>query len=188
MGGMTEDNGDRTSASLSTSLDNAWRALDDRLDGLGDAEYRWEPVGGCWTVREVDGVWQADWVDPDPVPAPVTTIAWRMWHLAVDCFDSYSGRLFGTTGTGLVGPAWVGDVVAARDALGRSWEVFRQGVAGWDGVELHRSLGPGWGTNADRSHLDLALHAGRELIHHGAEIALLRDLHRGATGGRLRTS
>ena len=38
-------------------------------------------------------------------------------------------------------------------------------------------LGPSWGDAAERTRLDLALHAERELVHHGAEIALLRDLY-----------
>ena len=28
-------------------------------------------------------------------PAPATTIAWRLWHLSVDCFDDYARRLSG---------------------------------------------------------------------------------------------
>jgi hypothetical protein len=128
----------------------------------------------------VDGTWTADWADPDPVPAPVTTIAWRLWHLAVDCFDSYSSRLFGKTGTGLSGRTWVSDADTACALLGQAWSVFRTGVAGWGDDLLCRPLGPTWRANADRTNLDLALHAKRELIHHGAEIALLRDLF-GAT-------
>jgi hypothetical protein len=157
-------------------LDNAWEPLPARTVGLSDAEYRWEPVADCWTVRLVDGRWQADWADPDPVPAPVTTIAWRCWHIAVDALDSYSARLFGATGTGLTGTEWVGDWAAARSLLDASWSVFRSGVVGW-GDDWFTALGPAWGPFAEQTRLDLVGHAQREVIHHGAEIALLRDLY-----------
>lgn len=39
-------------------------------------------------------------------------------------------------------------------------------------------LGEGWGPYAESTVLALALHAQREVTHHGAEIALLRDLFR----------
>jgi len=176
---------DRMLTPVVDSLDVAWDALSERLDGLTDEEYGWEPVDGCWTVRRVDGAWTADWADPDPVPAPVTTIAWRLWHLAVDCFDSYSSRLFGTTGTGLSGRAWVDNADVAFTRLGEAWSVFRSGVAAWDDDLLWRPLGADWGPVADKTNLDLALHAKRELIHHGAEIALLRDLFAATGGARL---
>src|SRR5690348_17275180 len=63
------------------------RRIVDRLAGLDDAEYLWEPVGNVWSVRPgPDGAWRADvglhgstWTPI--VPLPFTTIAWRMWHL-----------------------------------------------------------------------------------------------------------
>jgi hypothetical protein len=182
---MSDPSADRVLAPVLASLDNAWAPLSARLEGLTDTEYFWQPVAGCWTVRDVDGSWTADWADPDPEPAPVTTIAWRLWHLAVDCFDSYSPRAFGTSGTGLSGRAWVGDAVTAGALLGQAWSVFRSGVAGWGDDRLWHPLGPAWRTNADKTNLDLALHAERELIHHGAEIALLRDLYAATGGARL---
>ncbi|MGD9704869.1 MAG: DinB family protein [Acidimicrobiia bacterium] len=158
------------------ALDNAWAPLVARIAGTSDAEYEWEPVPDCWTVRYVDGSWVADWQDPDPEPAPITTIAWRCWHIAVDCLDSYSSRLFGKTGTGLSGTEWVADWQQAEPLMADAWSVFRSGVAAWSDAELFRALGPNWGPFAQYSNLDLALHAAREIIAHGAEIALLRDL------------
>jgi hypothetical protein len=56
-----------------------------RLEGLRDDEYFWEPVAGCWSLRERDGDWYADvgavgtrWTTDPP---PLTTMAWRLWHL-----------------------------------------------------------------------------------------------------------
>ena len=38
-------------------------------------------------------------------------------------------------------------------------------------------VGPTWGPYAESTKLDLAIHAQREVIHHTAEIFLLRDLY-----------
>jgi hypothetical protein len=166
------------SVSVGEALDNAWAPVAAGVATLTDAAYWWQPVPDCWTVSEVDGAWLADWSDPDPDPAPLTTIAWRCWHIAVDCLDSYSVPLFGRGGTGHSGRSWVGSAAEAGDLLVRAWEVFRTGVGGWDDAELLRPLGPAWGSFAEHGRVDLALHAAREVVHHGAEISLLRDLHR----------
>jgi hypothetical protein len=88
-------------ASVLDSCDQTWRQLQQRLEGISQDEYAWEPVVGCWTVRQT----------PDG---------------------------------------------ARADA-----EV----------------LGQGWDEYAERPRLDLLLHAHREVTHHSAEIALLRDLY-----------
>lgn len=165
-------------ASLLRTVDDTWNQLSHRLEGLTVDEYLWTPVDGCWTVRSVDGVATADWAEPDPVPAPVTTIAWRMWHLAVDALDSYSSRLFDKTGTGLTGRRFVLEPEPAMALLTDAWGVFRNGIESVGPDGLADQLGPSWGPYSDSNHLDLALHAHREMTHHGAEIALLRDLYR----------
>ena len=43
---------------------------------------------------------------------------------------------------------------------------------------LARPCGPAEGPYAEASMAELVLHIHREAIHHGAEIALLRDLYR----------
>ena len=158
-------------------LDNAFDPLLTRTEGMTDEEYLWEPVPGCWTVHQRDGGWAVDWTKRDPDPAPVTTIAWRTWHLAVDCLDSYSSRRFARRGTGLEGTAWVATWAEARGMLERAWTVFRAGVEGWGEDHLFDALGPNWGPYRENNNLELAVHAQHELIHHGAEIALLRDLY-----------
>jgi hypothetical protein len=161
------------------SLDQTWSQLSERLSGLTVDEYLWEPAAGCWTVRaDPGGDGMVDENDTEADPAPVTTIAWRMWHVAVDCLDSYSTRLFNRAGTGLEGTAWVLEPDQASVLLERAWRVFQQGLADGGSDRLFDPLGEGWGPYADSTVLALALHAQREVTHHGAEIALLRDLFR----------
>src|SRR6266545_2258023 len=70
-------------------LRRQWRDSGDRLsrrlEGLTDAEHYWKPAPSCWTVRpnaSVPGKWEIDYDWPPPEPAPLTTIAWRVVHLA----------------------------------------------------------------------------------------------------------
>lgn len=158
---------------LTDSLDYVWDRVRSRLDGMADDEYLWEPVAGCWSVR--DGV--VDRVVPDPEPAPVTTIAWRTWHMAAECLDGYSERAFGATGLGLGPLQWYVTADEARAGLDRAWTVFRDGFTarGEDGLWL--ALGPAFGPYADDTLAALLLHAQDEISHHGAEVALLRDLY-----------
>ena len=62
-----------------------------RLAGLTDEEYFWEPVPGMWSVRSG----RIDFAYPEPIPAPVTTIAWRIGHLLVGVFGDRIARHFG---------------------------------------------------------------------------------------------
>ncbi|MDH3249005.1 MAG: DinB family protein [Acidimicrobiia bacterium] len=167
--------------SLTASFKATQDQLLDRLIGLDDDEFFWEPVDDMWSVRLTPDGWQADWADPDPSPPPVTTIAWRMWHIAVDALDSYSGRAFGSSGTRLSGREWVGTAVEAKRLTAAAFDTFAAGFAAIGDEGLSRKLGDAWTHFAEATHLDLFLHAQREVTHHSAEIALLRDLYR-ATG------
>ena len=56
-----------------------------------------------------------------------------------------------------------------------------------DDEGLRRPLGPRGGPYADDAMAELIAHINREVMHHGAEICLLRDLYR-ATGATSRAS
>ena len=86
-------------------------------------EYLWEPTADAWTVRPVDGRWVADWADPDPEPAPVTTIAWRTWHIGLQCLASYVSPSLGDWPLPVRGRTWFGEVgpaLAASAGITRS--------------------------------------------------------------------
>jgi hypothetical protein len=59
-----------------------------RLRGLTDEEYYWEPVEGAWSLRPgPDGRLVLDGTGRRPPdPPPLTTIAWRVVHIAVGVF------------------------------------------------------------------------------------------------------
>ena len=174
---MSEDTDRLVAPRVLSAFDLVWGRVRDRLSGLDQEEYFWEPAPGCWSVRERDGTWVVDRVHPEPQPPPVTTIAWRLWHIASDCLAGYTARGLGPWPLGVQGRDWYGEVGQALAATDTAWAAFRSGLddLGEDG--MWRRLGPDWGPYAEDTWADLALHALDEVAHHGAEIGLLRDLH-----------
>jgi hypothetical protein len=180
---------DATAHSLISAFDYVWARLADRLAGLTDEEYFWEPVSGCWSLRHGDdGQWQLDGGgggSPAPDPAPVTTIAWRLGHLGGLAVGGFARRRFGhdTRATGQISfPARADDVAGFLDEHYGTWRAGLTGLApaGWIAP-----LGPSWGPYAEANTVDLAMHVLDEVIHHGAEVGLLRDLwsHRSTLHG-----
>lgn len=165
--------------------DDAWERLQRRLDGLGDEEYLWEPVADAWSVRPAgDGTWAADRTSPAPDPAPVTTIAWRIWHIASDCLADYLDRSPAGRPLEVVGQQWYGDAAAALRDLHVAGAAFRDAMTAMGDDGIWRPLGPAWGPYAEDTWADLLVHAFDELAHHAAEAALLRDLYRADSASR----
>lgn len=165
-------------ATLDT-FDDVWNQMIARLAGITAEEYGWEPAPDSWTVHAADdGTARVDGFGaPDLDLAPITTIAWRLHHIAVDCLDSYSGRAFDATGAHAHDDEWYLEPAPAIADAELAWACFRSGAAARSIDEWWQVLGPHWGPFAEHSLFDLVLHALHEVTHHGAEIALLRDLY-----------
>lgn len=165
-----------TTEELVVLLEYVHQRLRDRLQGLSEHEYLWEPAPGCWSVRkDEDGVERVERAPGDPDPAPLTTIAWRLWHIA-DALRSYTDRAFEDKDGG--GREWTTSPIAATALVDSEWDRFLGHVRKLDQEGLDRPLGPSFGPFAEDSVHALVLHAADEVIHHGAEVALLRDLYR----------
>ncbi|MGP4110430.1 DinB family protein [Streptomyces sp. 4N509B] len=168
---------------LLEQLDAHWhRQLRPRLDGLTDEEYLWEPVPGCWSVRpDGTGGFTRDDIregEPEPEPQPVTTIAWRMGHLVTDILGGRAARHFeGRAPTPWDAFPYAGTAKGALAQLDEAYERWVAGVRGLGAAELARRCGPSEPYFADAPLAALVLHIHREVIHHGAEISLLRDLY-----------
>lgn len=159
-----------------------------RLEGLTDEEYFWEPVAGCWSLRRgADGRYTLDGQWPEPSPAPVTTIAWRLVHVGALCLANRASAFFGDGSVpddaDMFDPRHVPSDLPASAAAGiafleQSYHKWHDGFAALDDDELQAPLGPKGGPFADDSMAALVLHISREVTHHGGEICLLRDLYR----------
>jgi hypothetical protein len=157
-----------------------------RLDGLTDAEYLWEPTDGAWSVRPRADASTAqavgggdlviDFEYPEPSPAPVTTIAWRLGHLIVGVFGGRVASHFGGPPCDYVTWAYAATADGALDQLDTAYDRWVAGVQGLDAASLARAVGEAEGPYAERPMAELVLHISREAIHHLAEVALLRDL------------
>jgi hypothetical protein len=175
------------SEELLAQLDWYWANLfRPRLEGLTDEEYFWEPVPNCWTVRrQPDGHWAPDYIFPEPKPAPVTTIAWRLCHiggpvLAWRNAKHFCGEAFDIAKHDWPG-GWPGSAAEAIAWVERGYATWKAGVSSLDGEALATPVGAKE-PFPDAPMAALVLHINREFIHHGAEVALLRDLYRARFG------
>jgi hypothetical protein len=173
---------------LVTQLEWHWdHQLRARLQGLTDAEYFWEPVPGCWSVRPRAaattslamgaGEYVVDFAMPAPQPEPVTTIAWRLAHITVGCFAARTHSHFGGPLVDWGTWEYAATAAAALRQLDEQHESWMKGVRGLGATGLAHPVGPAEGPFAESPMATLVLHINREVIHHGAEISLLRDLY-----------
>jgi hypothetical protein len=134
-----------------------WQRFSDRMDGLSDAEWQWEPISDSrvtlrWRLRHIaeflgaerNGPWLGLAAEPTgEQPDPADSAAAALWDVNA-AFTRWRGQLAETT----------------EESLG----------------EL---IGPVGGHYGDATRRAFALHIIDELVHHTAEAALLRDLYAG---------
>ncbi|MGB6457421.1 MAG: DinB family protein [Streptosporangiaceae bacterium] len=173
---------------LVTQLEWHWdRQLRPRLDGLTDAEYFWEPVPGCWSIRRrVEataplamgaGELVMDFAMPAPQPEPVTTIAWRLAHITMGVLAWRNASHFGGPPVDWGSWEYAGTAADALRQLDEQHAAWIKGVRGLGATQLAHPVGQAEGPFAESPMATLVLHIHREVIHHGAEISLLRDLY-----------
>lgn len=155
-----------------------------RLAGLTDEEYFWEPVPGCWSVRPAgDGRFSCDWAFPAPSPPPFTTIAWRLAHIGSVVLDLRASNHFGDGSFDIATVDWPGSAADGIAFVEDGYRKWTEGLKGMAEADLARECGPAEGPYQHHPFATLVLHISREVIHHAAEVALLRDLYL-HSGGR----
>jgi hypothetical protein len=122
---------------------------------------------------------------PEPEPPPFTTIAWRIAHVVVGVLAMRNASHFGRPAADYFSWEYAGTADEALAQLDEEYETWRAGVRDLGEEGLGRPCGPAEGPYADHPMADLVLHINRELIHHGAEISLLRDLYAHTDGRTL---
>lgn len=177
-------------ASMRTELlgqsDWAWARTQARLEDLTDDELFWEPYPGCWTLRQLrDGTWLSDGIGTEPEVPPLTTIVWRIVHL-IGCYGAARNSEWMAVQVE-PGPLESWDVTPttaaeARATLAQAHERWRQVLLATDDDTLGLALGPIGGQYAEASRAAFLIHQLDEIVHHAAEIGLMRDLYRAASG------
>ncbi len=173
---------------LRDQIDWHWtNQLRDRLAGLTDDEYFWEPAPGSWNVRPRgtgtapvqagSGAVTIDFAFPEPDPAPITTIAWRLGHVIVGVLAVRNAAHFGRTPTDYQSFEYAPTADEALAQLDAEYAMWMKGVESLGEEALARPCGEAEGPYAEWPMAALVLHINRELIHHLSEVSLLRDLY-----------
>ncbi|WP_265521633.1 DinB family protein [Oerskovia flava] len=165
----------------------SWLELAGRLATLTQDELDWEP--GLDALRVVrrgtqrtprtlgTGEWVAEWPAGADSPQP-RTIGWLVAHLTEGFFERWEWT-FGESSARREDVEVSGDVTEAVAGLTRWVEAWRAGVDGLDEDQVFTvGLSQATEIDAQAPFGHLVLHMNRELIHHGAEIMVLQDLHR----------
>jgi hypothetical protein len=172
-----------------SQLEFYWDAnLWPRVAGLTDDEYFWEPADGCWSLRsDGNGKFVLDVAQPEPNPPPLTTLAWRIVHIAT-AMSTRTSAFFGPeTDKHMFHPVHKpaelpGTAEGALQLLADSYRDWHTAITALDRTELERPLGPKGGFFAKEPMIALIVHINREVMHHGGEIGALRDLYRATNG------
>ncbi|MQA15868.1 MAG: DinB family protein [Pseudonocardiaceae bacterium] len=175
-------------AQLLDQLEWHWRhQLRPRLERLRDEEYFWEPTDGCWNVRRRgesrapiaagSGDFTIDFAIPEPDPSPVTTIAWRLGHVIVGVLGMRNASHFGGSPVDYQSFTYAGTAAVALAQLDDGYATWTDGVRRLGQEGLVRPCGAAEGPFSEYPMAALVLHIHREIIHHGVEVALLRDLY-----------
>ncbi len=136
-------------------FDHVWGRFRGRMEGLGDEEWGWRPVG--------DGR---------------VTLRWRLEHLAELLREERNAVWLGVEPA----PGRAGAVVDAAGALAEveaAYGVWRGWLAAVGDEELAEPVGAAAGVYGAATRRSFVLHIADEFVHHTAEAALLRDLYAG---------
>jgi uncharacterized damage-inducible protein DinB len=161
------------------ALSDLWiTRLRTRLEGLTDEEFFWEPAPDCWTLREDGSGWRPDFGLVFTEEAPVTTIGWRLWHIIDMLKEDRCALLLGLEPEASAAETWVpASANEALDMLDRAYAAWRRYLEATDEAQLDAPI-PRSFNDIESTRLTFVLHMLDEYVHHGAEVALLRDLWR----------
>jgi uncharacterized damage-inducible protein DinB len=164
--------------------DWAWHRLEQRMAGLTDEEYLWEPVPGCRTVRRgLDGTYRSDGPAPPGDSRRFTTLAWRLCHIADLLREERNGPWLGRAAPPpREQPGDPGTAAGALTELAAAHDCWRTILTATTEESLGEPIGPRAGHYADATRRSFVLHVLDELIHHSAEAALMRDLYAASRG------
>ena len=159
---------------------------------MTDDEYFWEPVPNCWSVRRKSdgpsasalelvgaGNWGRDRSPDSPTPLPFPTIAWRLAHIN-EMLALRADHMIGCHSLTRATYRFHGDAASAIAAYAEAADAWREVLSSADKAALDatgQSTYP-YGSDPENPLIDTIWWMNQELLHHGAEIALLRDLYR----------
>ncbi|WP_245001689.1 DinB family protein [Streptomyces alfalfae] len=188
---------ERLSGRLAGPVMDSGDGAETRTGPLTDEEYLWEPVPDCWSVRRRSegpgpraaslagaGDWGRDAAPyPHPWPPPFTTVAWRLSHLSELLFVAADHTIGTRTLTrddyAISGNA--AEALAAFDTAAAAWRAALE-AADEAALDTKGHCAYPHGSYDEEPFIEVVWWVNQEVLHHGAEIALLRDLYRARRG------
>jgi hypothetical protein len=167
----------------------AWQRFRRRMDGLTDSEYFWEPVPMCRTVRRApDGTFRSDGPAVRGDDRIFTTLAWRLCHIVDLLREDRNGPWLGLEPSRppRARPGDAGSAAEVLSDLDEAYAYWHDLLTSTTNESLQELIGPVGAMYEQDTRRSFALHILDELIHHGAEAALLRDLYAASQAGRAR--
>lgn len=145
-----------------------------RVVGLDDEEYRWEPAAGCLTVRAGE---TGSFVTGGPSSTgPLATVAWRICHIGDFLRHERNWRWLGRepehSDQDIRHPMTAAGGVACVEA---SWAMWQRLASSLTPAEMWEPIGAVGGPYGDSERLGFVIHIMDELIHHVAEVGVMRD-------------
>jgi nicotinamidase-related amidase len=163
-------------AFLNMALSEAYAYLRRQVEGLTAEDFFWRPAAECWSLRRLeDGRWSLDYAEAPLVLAPVTTIAWRMVHVAA-CKLMYYEYAFGPASLIWDDLVLPGTPDAALTFLEEGQQQLLSALTELTAADLQALRPTNWGQQWPtwRIFWTMITHD----LEHGAEIGLLRQLYR----------
>ena len=93
-----------------------------------------------------------------------------------DRAGAFANWLFGDSSLTVEDISFPARAAEVPDFCDRNYRAWRDGIGSIDEERWWRPLGPKWHPYAEATTVDLALHVFDEIVHHGAEVGVLRDL------------
>jgi DinB superfamily len=160
---------------LAFTMDGAYARLRSRTEGLTDDEFFWQPRPDSWTIYEDrPGHWTYNYEVPDPDPAPLSTIAWQVVHVAM-CKVMYHEWAYGAarmTWPEMVTPSNANDAIAL---LEEGQRLLKHDLDNETESGLDRKRLTNWGEPWPAWRIFTAM-ADHDALHTGT-IGCLRDLY-----------
>jgi hypothetical protein len=129
--------------------DYAWNRLRERTEGMTDDEYFWKPA--------------------------ITSMVWRLTHVRDMLVEERNWTWLGVPVPGSRPTGSPTSAAAALTQLAQAYALWRKALT--ETQDLSAPVGKIAGPFGDSTRRAFVHHVLDEFIHHGAEIALLRDLY-----------
>lgn len=176
---------------LRYQLDYSFGSVRERIEGLTDEEFLWEPVAGCWSLRRIEDAApgsaeaaksRCGWFLEEgftgsgyevPTPPPLTTIAWKLVHMA-SCNVMYHEHAFGE-GRDLWGDMFPHTATSAIALWEEGHGRLLDQLSRMSDQDLVSPVLTTWGEHWPAWRIFWAIT--HHDLEHGNEIACLRDLY-----------